>query len=216
MSEGGETEGTPGVDTECLWALWYGAYRGRWKSKGEAPNVNFTSFLYLKSSNGLPLDMEQNPHLQEGLHFSKMIWPLYSPLTSISSRYSAMLASLSSLNIRNPLLSQCLCTCYPLSVCALLPYILQLSLPFLSCSSQLNCHCLMEIPWTICSKVTCKPEMFSVISLETLFVQLLSHVQLFVTSWTVECQAPLSSTISQGLLKLMSIELAVWSNHQTL
>ena len=115
-----------------------------------------------------------------------------------------------------PLLSQCLCTCYPLSVCALHPYSLQLSLPFLSCSSQLNCHCLMEIPWTICSKVTCKPEMFSVISLETLFVQLLSHVQLFVTSWTVECQAPLSSTISQGLLKLMSIELAVLSNHQTL
>ena len=58
--------------------------------------------------------------------------------------------------------------------------------------------------------------MFSVISFETLFVQLLSHVQLFVTSWTVEHQAPLSSTISQGLLRLMSIELVVLSNHQTL
>ena len=31
-------------------------------------------------------------------------------------------------------------------------------------------------------------------------VQLLSHVQLFATLWTVACQAPLSFTISQGLL----------------
>ena len=33
-----------------------------------------------------------------------------------------------------------------------------------------------------------------------------SHVQLFVTSWTAACQASLSFTISQSLLKLMSIE----------
>ena len=38
-------------------------------------------------------------------------------------------------------------------------------------------------------------------------VQLLSHVQLFVTPWTVERQASLSITNSQSLLKLMSIEL---------
>ena len=33
-----------------------------------------------------------------------------------------------------------------------------------------------------------------------------SHVQLFVTSWTATCQASLSFTVSQSLLKLMSIE----------
>ena len=44
-------------------------------------------------------------------------------------------------------------------------------------------------------------------------VQLLDHVQLFVTSWTVAHQAPLSSTISQSLLKFMSIELMMLSNH---
>ena len=31
--------------------------------------------------------------------------------------------------------------------------------------------------------------------------------------WTAACQAPLSSTISQSLLKLMSIELVMPSNH---
>ena len=37
-------------------------------------------------------------------------------------------------------------------------------------------------------------------------VQLLSHIQLFVTPWTAVCQTSLSLTISQSLLKLMSIE----------
>ena len=40
-----------------------------------------------------------------------------------------------------------------------------------------------------------------------------SHVQLFVTPWTAACQAPLSSTISQSLLKFMSIESAMLFNH---
>ena len=44
-------------------------------------------------------------------------------------------------------------------------------------------------------------------------VQLLSLVQLFVTAWTVARQASLSSTISLSLLKLMSIELVMPSNH---
>ena len=38
-------------------------------------------------------------------------------------------------------------------------------------------------------------------------------VQLFVTPWTSVCQAPLSSTISQNLLKFMSIESVMPSNH---
>ena len=37
-------------------------------------------------------------------------------------------------------------------------------------------------------------------------VLLLGHVQLFVTPWTAVCQAFLSITISQNLLKLMSIK----------
>ena len=37
-------------------------------------------------------------------------------------------------------------------------------------------------------------------------VQLLSHVQLFVTPWTAACQASLSFTISWSLLKLMTTE----------
>ena len=44
-------------------------------------------------------------------------------------------------------------------------------------------------------------------------VQLLSHVQLFVSSWTVEHQTFLSFTISLRLLKLMSIESVVPSNY---
>ena len=44
-------------------------------------------------------------------------------------------------------------------------------------------------------------------------VQSLSHVQLFVTPWTAAHQATLSFTISQSLLKLMSIELLMPPNH---
>ena len=43
--------------------------------------------------------------------------------------------------------------------------------------------------------------------------QLLSHVQPFVTPWTLPCQASLSFTISQILLRLMSIESMMPSNH---
>ena len=41
----------------------------------------------------------------------------------------------------------------------------------------------------------------------------LNHVWLFVTPWTVACQASLSITISQSLLKLTFIELVMPSNH---
>ena len=43
-------------------------------------------------------------------------------------------------------------------------------------------------------------------------VQLLSHVQFFATPWTAACQASLSFTISQCLLKLMSTESVMPSN----
>ena len=44
-------------------------------------------------------------------------------------------------------------------------------------------------------------------------VQSLSRVRLFVTSWTASRQASLSFTVSQSLLKLMSIESMMPSNH---
>ena len=44
-------------------------------------------------------------------------------------------------------------------------------------------------------------------------VHLLSRVQLFVTPWTAARQASLSITNSRSLLKLMSIELVMPSNH---
>ena len=44
-------------------------------------------------------------------------------------------------------------------------------------------------------------------------VQLLSPVQLFVTPWIAAHQASLSFSISWSLLKLMSIELVMLSNH---
>ena len=44
-------------------------------------------------------------------------------------------------------------------------------------------------------------------------VQLLSHVRLFATPWTAAHQASLSMVNSQSLLKLMSIESVMPSNH---
>ena len=44
-------------------------------------------------------------------------------------------------------------------------------------------------------------------------VQSLTHVQLFATPWTAACLASLSFTISQSLLKHMSVESVMPSNH---
>ena len=44
-------------------------------------------------------------------------------------------------------------------------------------------------------------------------VQSLSHVQPFATPWTAACQASLFITNSQSLLKLLSIESVIPSNH---
>ena len=44
-------------------------------------------------------------------------------------------------------------------------------------------------------------------------VQLLNHVQLFATAWTVAHQSSLSFTISWSLLKLIFIESVMLSNH---
>ena len=44
-------------------------------------------------------------------------------------------------------------------------------------------------------------------------VQSVSHLQVFVTTWTSACQASLSITNSRSLLKFMSIELVMPSSH---
>ena len=44
-------------------------------------------------------------------------------------------------------------------------------------------------------------------------VQLLSHVRLFATPWAAACQASLSFTVFQSLLRFTSIELVKLSNH---
>ena len=60
-------------------------------------------------------------------------------------------------------------------------------------------------PWSIqIFTVTCGIMIF--------VVQWLSHDRLFRTPWTPAFQAPLSSTVSQSLLKFMSIESVMLSN----
>ena len=54
------------------------------------------------------------------------------------------------------------------------------------------------------------------LSTECFAVRLLSWVWLFATPWTAACQAPLSFTISQSLLKFMSVESVMPFNHHIL
>ena len=58
--------------------------------------------------------------------------------------------------------------------------------------------------------------LFRVTGLQFSSVQSLNCVQLFAITWTAARQASLSFTISQSLIKLMSIESVMPSNHFTL
>ena len=72
--------------------------------------------------------------------------------------------------------------------------------------APVSCHChpALEVRgWMVLSSSNCQ---FS-------SVQLLSHVWLFVTSWSAAHQASLSITNSRSSCKLMSIELVIPSNH---
>ena len=53
----------------------------------------------------------------------------------------------------------------------------------------------------------------SIVMLLFIVVQLLSCVQLSVTTWTAACQTSLSFTVFRSLLRLMSIELVMPPNH---
>ena len=59
----------------------------------------------------------------------------------------------------------------------------------------------------------CRPQLGPWASYPVTVVQSLSRVRLFVTPWTAAHQASLSFTISHSLLKLVSIELVMPSNH---
>ena len=62
-------------------------------------------------------------------------------------------------------------------------------------------------------KFTCMSSTYQSYGFVVVVFQLLSHVQLFVTPWTTSDKASLSFTISQSLLKLMSIESVMPFNH---
>ena len=63
-----------------------------------------------------------------------------------------------------------------------------------------------------CTRILFSPHILQLLLL-MVSVQSLSHVWLFVTPWTAVHQASLSITNSQSLLKLMSIESVMPSNH---
>ena len=65
---------------------------------------------------------------------------------------------------------------------------------------------LVRIHWAVHLWLVCFSQCIS-------SVQSLNHVQLLATPWTAACQASLSITNSQSLLKFMSIELVMPSNH---
>ena len=65
-----------------------------------------------------------------------------------------------------------------------------------------------------CDQTPWHPELLPISSVQFCSVaQSLSRIQLFVSPWTAACHASLSITNSQGLLKLMSVELVMPSNH---
>ena len=75
-----------------------------------------------------------------------------------------------------------------------------------------------EVDWLRCTRLLREqsnlPVLLSSLCLGTsVIVQSLSRVRLSETPWTAAHQAPLSSAISQSLLKFMSIELVMPSNH---
>ena len=80
---------------------------------------------------------------------------------------------------------------------------------FLSFSSLIYKVEMIKLP--LSDRAVVKPS--RIMYVKCLVAQLLSHVQLFVTLWTAACQASLFFTISQSLLKRMSIESVMPSNH---
>ena len=83
-----------------------------------------------------------------------------------------------------------------------------------------NIHTVLHSGYTkLQSHQKCRRLSFSPHTLQHLLfvfissVQLLSCVRLFATPWTAACQASLSLTNTQSVLRLMSIESVMPSNH---
>ena len=93
------------------------------------------------------------------------------------------------------------------------------SLPFISSLKKLSDlpHRICDIYGVLAGSLSLGANLFaqeeSVKQVLLFVVQSLSHVRLFVTQWTTACQASLSFTIFQSLLKLMSTESVMPSNH---
>ena len=86
-----------------------------------------------------------------------------------------------------------------------------------SWSAGLSLHLWNQFPPQLLCPAVLHSSRFSLGAIHFYFVvQSLSLVWLFVTPWTAARQAPLSSVISQSLLKFTSIEKVMLSNHLTL
>ena len=110
----------------------------------------------------------------------------------------------------------------PWAQCSNIPKVcppLTISNVHLDPSTLISPGLLQELPsWSFCFSLYLLTMYFKLPEDSFFFVQVfvlqsLSHVQLFVTRWTSAHQASLSFTISQSLLKLMSIESVMPSNH---
>ena len=94
-------------------------------------------------------------------------------------------------------------------------FLLTINLRFIHCCEWITVHfCLLFIS-IYCSNRNHSSFLFIPEKYPIVFfaVQSLSHVWLFVPPWIVTCRASLSFIISLSLLKLMSIESVILSNH---
>ena len=73
-----------------------------------------------------------------------------------------------------------------------------------------------EMEWVICGYILQDEYVLKMDDGDDCLVQSLHRVRLFGTPWTAACQAFLSITNSRSLLKLMSIESVMPSNHLVL
>ena len=74
----------------------------------------------------------------------------------------------------------------------------------------------LQIFWKLQKYYIEVPCIFHPTSPKSVVVQSPNCVQLFMTPWSSACRVPLSSTISKSLLKFMSVELVMLSNHLVL
>ena len=79
-------------------------------------------------------------------------------------------------------------------------------------NTRVGCHALLQGIFQTQGSNPGLPHCRQILSVSQ-SVQSFSHIWLFATPWTAARQASLSITSSQSLLKLMSIELVMTSNH---